>query len=168
MSLCKIINFFYACIPLRVLRDVAIRCHGERCPLCQDRLASQEEARSLLVQEAEVSLARPLWPRIRVSLAGEVWKREEDTGRITVKDKAKLGLGTSLWRWVVGAAAFLLVGLASFWLIRGFTPGSGLPVQDQAERFRINYLRVENKPGQAYLYRPGESNLIIVWVQKLT
>ncbi len=54
------------------------------------------------------------------------------------------------------------------WANEGFTPGSGLPAQDQAERFRINYLRVENKPVQAYLYRPGESDLIIVWVQKPT
>lgn len=168
MALCKIINFFYACAPLKILRDMLIRRHGERCSLCQDRLASQEEAVSLLVQEAAVSPARPAWPEIKLRLAGEVLRREADTGRIAVKEKDELGLGTGLWRWVIGAAAFLLVGLASFWLWRGFTPGSGLPPQDQAKRFRINYLRVENKPGQAYLYQPGESDLIIIWVQKPT
>ena len=32
--------------------------------------------------------------------------------------------------------------------------------------FRINYIRIENKPAQAYIFQPQDSHMIIVWAQK--
>lgn len=159
MSLCSIVDFLYGFLPLKTWRNFLIRRHLERCPRCQEKLASREEARSLLTQEASANPLHPFWPEIRAGLAGES-NKERDKQRVE-KPWPRLR-----WRWAAFAAGFLVVGFMFFWLIRDFRPNTAAPAEDRSERFRINYLKVENEPAQAYLYQPLESNMIIIWVGK--
>jgi hypothetical protein len=157
MFRCQITNFFYTVWPQKVWRDYLIRRHIERCPSCQAKLASRGEAESLLMNENRISPQPSLWPRVKpglVRIEGGLERKTQFSGR-------------RRWRWAAVAAGFLIVGLSSFWVLRDYKPDKIVPDRE-AETFRINYLKVENKPAQAYLYQPLESNLIIVWVQKST
>jgi len=156
MLRCRLINLFYTILPLKIWRYFLIRGHIERCPFCQAELASREAAKSLMTTENEVSLDASLWPQVKAGLVSARSDRARET-RLSAQKR---------WRWAAGAAGLLIVGLASFWLLRGYR------IQDMAnggkvpDRFRINYINVEDKPAHAYLYQPSESDLIIVWVQK--
>jgi hypothetical protein len=157
MCRCQITNFFYTVWPQKVWRDYLIRRHIERCPLCQAKLASREEAESLLINENKISPRPSVWPRVKLGLVrieGALERTTHFSGR-------------RRWRWAAVAAGLLIVGLSSFWVLRDYKPDKIVTGRDP-ETFRINYLKVENKPAQAYLYQPLESNLIIVWVQKST
>jgi hypothetical protein len=157
MFRCQMTNFFYAVWPQKVWRDYLIRRHAESCPSCQAKLASRDEAESLLINENKLSPQPSLWPRVKLGLVrieGGLERTTQFSGR-------------RRWRWAAVAAGLLIVGLSSFWVLRDYKPDK-IMTGREAETFRINYLKVENKPAQAYLYQPLESNLIIVWVQKST
>ncbi|MGZ8841970.1 MAG: hypothetical protein ACXW2M_10435, partial [Candidatus Aminicenantales bacterium] len=63
MDFCKTVDILYAALPLRRVRDWLIRIHMERCPRCQARLLSRDEAKSLLVGPGEVGGTEALWHR---------------------------------------------------------------------------------------------------------
>ncbi len=88
--------------------------------------------------------------------------------RADARPKEKTLLGQKRWGWAAAAAGLFIIGLAAFWLLRDYGLNNMRAREETSERFRINYLNVEDKPAQAYLYQPSESNLIIVWVQKST
>jgi hypothetical protein len=150
-------SFFYTIWPQKVWRDYLIRRHIERCPSCQAKLASRAEAESLLMNEKNISPEPSLWPRVKPSLV----RIDEGLERRTQS------LGRRRRHWAAVAAGFLIVSMSSFWLLKDYKPDK-IMTDRVAETFRINYLKVENKPAQAYLYQPLESNLIIIWVHKST
>ncbi|MGZ5496031.1 MAG: hypothetical protein ACXWFO_04680, partial [Candidatus Aminicenantales bacterium] len=64
MASCKTVERLYDALPLRAFRDWLIRVHMERCPRCQARLLSLDEAKSLIVGPGEVGGTEALWHRI--------------------------------------------------------------------------------------------------------
>ncbi len=156
MLRCKFIDLFYAALPLKIWRDFLIRGHIERCPSCQAELASREAAKSLMITENEVSLEASLWPQVKAAVV-----RFEDERALEKPLSAQ-----KRWRWAAAAAGLFVVGLASFWLLKDFRSEDMVNGGKAAERFKINYINVEDKPARAYLYQPSESDLIIIWVQK--
>jgi hypothetical protein len=38
---------------------------------------------------------------------------------------------------------------------------------DLAERFQINYIKIDNKPARAFLFQLQESNMIFIWAEKI-
>lgn len=156
MFRCKMVNFFFGLLPLKIWRGFLVRRHIESCPSCQARLTSREEVRSLLVEKDGLTSAQQLWHGIEAGL---------ETRPETKEREARL-LGWKRWRWAAVAAGLFIVGLTSFWLFKGYQQEITMSGGEASERFRINYLRVDNKPAQAYLYQPRESNMIIIWVEK--
>ena len=152
------VNFFFGFLPLKSWRGFLLRRHIERCPSCQARLTSREEARSLLVQEDGLTPRQRLWHEIEAGLET----------RPKIKEREAQLLGQKRWRWAAVAVGLFIVGLTSFWLFKGYKQEKTMTGEEASERFRINYLKVENKPAQAYLYQPCESNMIIIWVEKST
>jgi anti-sigma factor RsiW len=156
MLRCRLIDLFYTILPLKIWRDFLIRGHTERCPYCQAELASREAAESLMMTESKVSLGASLWPQVKAGL-------------VSFKDdraQAKPLLAQKRWRWAAAAAGLFVAGLASFWLLKGYQTQDTANGGKAPDRFSINYINVEDKPAQAYLYQPSESDLIIIWVQK--
>jgi hypothetical protein len=154
MASCKIVDFLYAAIPVRTVRDLLIRGHMEKCERCRGRLVSRSEAEALFVKARDVGSAGDLWRKI-----------EPRVGRLTaVPEKKAAGLR---WEWAASAATFLVFAAAGFWLLHGIqTRAVRADYAPPADRFEINYINVGGAPAQAYIYQPQGSDMIIVWAEK--
>ncbi|UCC39605.1 MAG: hypothetical protein JSV96_17800 [Candidatus Aminicenantes bacterium] len=154
MLRCRIIGFFFNVFPLKVWQSFLIRRHLQKCPECQRELASIAEVRSLLTQESEGESLEGEWLAIRGKLSGG--KRKE-------RD-----LFSPRLRWAAGVASLFVVAVAVIgsWLYFSYTPGKSPQEKDLGERFRINYIRVDDKPAKTFLFRPHDSKMIIIWAEK--
>ena len=150
MFRCRMVNFFFSIIPLKIGQDFLLQKHIQNCPSCQENLASLEETKSLLIQEGEVGDLEGLWPKVKVQLTKE--ERKEKFYRLP------------RWGWAVGAAGLLLAVILGAWL---FWPVHlGKPSEELDRPFQIKYIRVHDKPARAYLFQPQDSNMIIIWAEE--
>lgn len=152
MFRCKIINFFFIIFPLKIWQDFLLRHHIQKCVVCQNKMASMDETKPLLIQESEIEKLEVLWPAVRAGLSEG--KRKE-----RLFFRPRLG-------WAVGVVGFLVALIAGIWLYSIFTPDRRPSKEILIERFQINYIRVENKPARAYIFWPHDSKMIIVWAEK--
>jgi anti-sigma factor RsiW len=156
MSGCKTINFLFDLLPLKIWRGFLIRRHVESCPACQDRLAAREEGKALLVQAEDVEALSGLWPEVRLKLSQVCGQKQ------TRKPMARFAR-----RWAIGAAGLLIAVLTSVWLYRGYEPERIQQGDEVGRRFQIQYLRVEDKPALSFVFQPQNSNIIIIWAEKI-
>jgi hypothetical protein len=156
MAFCRMVDFIYAALPLRPLRDFLIRTHMEGCPRCQARLLSREEARTLFVNSDAVGSTEALWRRISV-LA--------ETGKaFPERQPAVAGV---MWRWAAAGATAAVVALAGFWLLREINrPGFDMESIRAADRFQIDYINVGGAPAQTFVFQPQGSDTVFVWAIK--
>ena len=155
MFLCRMVDLLYEGIPLGFWRTFLIRRHMEACPVCRAKLASREEAWSVLVQAKDVAEKARIWAGIRGRLQNE-----------TEEAAIPGGAHSLLWRWASGAAMLIAVAAAGFWLFR-----SGRSVDSRLERpaiesLLINDLRVGGEPARAIIYQPRDSDMVVVWAEK--
>ena len=156
MDFCKTVDILYAALPLRRVRDWLIRIHMDRCPRCQARLLSRDEAKSLLVGPGEVGGTKALWQRI----AGEA-------GRVaSIPETRPSGAGWA-WRWAPAAAMAAVVTLTGFWLLREIDrPGFDANAIPAGERFQIDYVNVGGVPAQTFVYQPQGTDTVFVWASR--
>ena len=151
MFRCKIIDFLFRIFPVKFWQDYLIRRHIQECRDCADKLANVEETKALLVQESEVEGLEGIWPAVR-----DESKKEERAARL------------SLWprlRWAVGAAAMVTVVVIGIWIYSILI--KKVPLEEPfVEKFKVNYINIENRPAKAYVYQPHGSDMIIVWAEK--
>jgi hypothetical protein len=150
MFRCRMVNFLFSIIPLKIGQDFLLRKHIQNCPSCQENLASLEETKSLLIQEGEVGDLEGLWPKVKVQLAKE--KRKEKVFRLP------------RWGWAVGGAGLIAVVIIGLWLF--WSAHLGKPSEELGRPFQIKYIRVHDKPARAYLFQPQDSNMIIIWAEE--
>jgi hypothetical protein len=157
MDFCRTVEALYAALPLRPFRDWLIRVHMDRCPGCQRRLLSREEARILLVGPEQAGSVDALWRRI----AGEA-------GRVAPAAPPRGRGGRLAWQWAAVTALALVVALAGFWLLRESAGGPGFEARAAAppDRFEIAYIRVGGEPAQTFVYQPLGTDTVFVWAQK--
>ena len=151
MLRCRIINLLLSIFPLKIWQDFLLQKHIQDCPICQEKLASREETKSLLIQESEVGNLEDLWPKVKVQLPRE--KRKERLFRLP------------RWGWAVGAVGLLAAVLIGIWLYRPFALDKSLE-EELGGEFQIKYIRVDNKPARTYIFQPQDSNMIIIWAEK--
>ncbi len=155
MDFCRIADRLYDALPVRPLRDWLIRRHLEKCPRCQARLLSREEAKSLLVGPDQVGPADALW--IRVS--------DEAARSACVPEPAPAPAGL-VWRWATVTALAAVLTVSGFWLLRE-VERPGLEMASAAiNRFQIDYVKVGGMPAQTYVYQPQGTDTVFVWAQK--
>jgi len=70
------------------------------------------------------------------------------------------------WSWAYGIAVGLALVAATIWLVLSPQFRSIQVEENLNGHFRINYIRIENEPAQAYIFQPQDSHMIIVWAQK--
>jgi len=150
MFRCRMVNFLFSIIPLRIGQDFLLRKHIRNCASCQENLASLEEIKSLLIQEAEVGDLEGLWPKVEVQLA-----KEERKEKVFCLPR---------WGWAVGAAGLLVAIILGVWLF--WSDYFGKPSEQLDRPFQIKYIRVHDKPARAYLFQPQDSNMIIIWAEE--
>jgi len=156
MAFCKMVDLVYAALPLRPLRDWLIRVHLERCPRCQARLLSREEARGLLVAPDQVGDPADLWRRIAPQVGRSAG----------LPDTPPVAAGAR-WRWAAAVATGLVVAATGFWLLHETGgPGYGPSLAGPAERFEIAYVNIGGAPAQTFVYQPQGSDTVFVWAQK--
>lgn len=154
MFRCKVIDFLFKSVPLKIWQDFLIRYHIEKCPACQEKFASVEEANLFLIQESEAGELEGLWPAIRERLTERGLK---DRGLYRPRLR---------WAWAAAAAGMVAALILGFWLYSIFKPGKAPEEESLVERFQIKYIRVENKPAHAYVFWPQGSEMVIVWAEK--
>jgi hypothetical protein len=154
MAFCKIVDFLYAAIPSRVVRDLLIRGHLEGCERCRARLVSREEAAALLVGQEGTAAPGDLWRMVEPHVPGKAPDARDETAGLR-------------WERAAGAAALVVLAAAGFWLLRAVQAGRTVagPVPTAAG-FEINYINVGGAPAQAYVYQPNGSDMIVVWAEK--
>lgn len=152
MFKCKLINILFYIFPLKIWQDFLICCHFEHCRSCQQKIASKEEAKTILAGESQIENSDRFWLKIKPRLA----KTEK---------KAKFAFRPWL-KWAAATALMAAAVITFVWMYSLKTPAKNASGQNQGKRFQINYLRVENKPARAFIYKPQDSTMIIVWAEK--
>jgi len=155
----KIINFCFWILPFNSWKDFLLGRHIEKCPSCLKSLASQEEARSILIQAEEVQNLEVLW----LDFLGKLKKEKEKK----VIRQRKPGLKLK-WQWAAGLATVLLAVAINFW----FFQGNKLEKIQEAgeiiehESFELYYVKIESEPARTFVFQPHDSKVIIVWAEK--
>jgi hypothetical protein len=121
-------------------------------------LASREAVESLLVQEREANIGRPLWTEVESALVA-------DSAGKRMKDRAVQLPVMRRWGWAV-ATAFLVVLITGFLLLNDFRPEEASSTAAVPVRFELEYIRVGGQPASAVIYQPQGSDMIIVWAAK--
>lgn len=152
MFRCRVISIFFSFFPFKRWQDFLIRHHIQECPACRNKLASAEEVRVLLIQEGEAENFADLWSGIRTKL--------------TDKEQKERDSFWFRWRWAFRAAGLFAVIAAGILIYTLSIREMGTSIENMAERFQINYIKVENKPARAFLFQPQGSEMIIVWAEK--
>jgi hypothetical protein len=151
MFRCRMFNFLFSILPLKIWQDFLLRKHIQNCPACQENLAGLEETKSLLIQEGEVEGLEGLWPKVKVQLTKE--KGKERLSRLP------------RWKWAFGATFLLIAIFLSIWFYQLVPPGKA-PEQDITSPLQIKYIRIYDEPARTYFFQPQDSNMIIVWAEK--
>jgi hypothetical protein len=155
MAFCRAVEFLYEMLPLRLLRDWFIRTHMERCPHCQARLLSREEAKGLLVAPDGLGDTEALWRQI-----------SSESGRLAVQVETAPAGGVK-WRWAPVAASVAILIVAGFWLLREVeSPDLNLRAAGPADRFEIEYIHVGGAPARTFVYQPQGTDTVLVWAQR--
>lgn len=140
-------------IPLKFFQDYLIRRFLLTNESCRQKLADLNEVRDILVDEGEVSGIPSLWPRVRRDLAA---------GRAP----AALGMRSGL-RWAFQIFGLCMVLVLGFWMIRQ-RRSVNMPAADGSPgSFRIQSIRLEDKPATTFLFQPKDSKFIMVWAEKI-
>lgn len=156
MAFCRMVDFIYAALPLRLLRAFLIRGHMERCSRCQARLLGRAEAGRLFVSSDRVGMPADIWERVSA--------QAERGTPVPETPPAQAGAG---WRWAAAAATAAIVAMTGFWLLREVEkPGFGPSFVGPADRFQIDYVNVGGAPAQTFVFQPQGTDTVFVWATK--
>ncbi len=129
-----------------------IRSHMQKCPLCQKNIASLDEAKLFLIQEGDLGKMEGLWTDVRE--------------RLSTHDTDKRHLFWPRWRWAAAAAVAVVAMVVGFWFYSISLRNNGPAEENMVEKFQINYMRIEKKPAQTYVFWPQGTEMILVWAEK--
>ncbi len=152
MSRCKIFEYAFSLVPLKKWQDFLIRLHMERCPDCQKTLISREDVQGVTIQEGQCVDTESLWDGF-----------EE---KVREAKRNKQHVFSPRWSWAYGIAVVLVFVAATIWFVWSPQFRRAQVEESLNGHFRINYIRIENEPAQAYIFQPQNSHMIIVWAQK--
>ncbi len=156
MFRCRMADFFFGLFPFRIWRDFLIGLHIGKCPRCQSRLISRDEARALLVRAGDLSGLEDFWPGIRTEI--------EKVKPVRLPGRTRAGWK---WGWAWGAAA-VIAAATGLWLLRNSrAPELSLMNMPVSDRFELEYVRIGGETANAYVYQPQNSDMVLVWAEKI-
>ena len=157
MLRCKTVEFLFDALPIDAWRAVLLRRHWDRCPACQAKLLGREESRRLLAGAPDPEEWSGFRRRLRKRIAAGT----------AVPIRSPRGRSERLLRWAPSAAMLLVLAMTGVWLARENGKRPAIPEKPRAaQRFELDYLRIDGQPAGAYIYRPQGSGIIIVWAEK--
>ncbi len=129
--------------------------HKSRIDESGDDLATLEEARRATISREKLGGVKDFWPEFMVAV-GEKKSRKD----------VWMGARPAL-KWAMGAAGLLVVIgggiLVPKLLRRGSLPAA---VAKTAVIFRIDSVKIDDKPAQAFIFQTQDQGSTFVWVEK--
>jgi len=145
------VQAFIRLLPFRSRPSSRLRRHLEKCPECLARMADVQEARAATISKNNLGQVEDFWPRIALSL--ERPKLGNQVGRGPVWG----------WTWVLGTAGLLALAIIGAFL----RPSpSRQEVLSSGVKLRINYVKMYEKPAEAFIFQTQDANSTFVWVEK--
>ena len=154
MLRCKILECAFSFVPLKKWQDFLIRVHMGNCLECQKTLISREDAQEMTIQESHCVATESVWDGFEEKL-----KQARRDKKQVLRPR---------WSWAYGVAIVLVFVSVSVWLVLSPQFKKSQVDEGLGGHFRINYVQIENKPAQTYVYQPQDSHMILVWAQKNT
>ena len=148
---CRMADRMIRFLPVKAWQDYLIRRHVSECSACMGKLAAKEEIRAVMIQEQDLVEVKDFWPEVKQ--------------RMQMSSKTLPRFQHPAWQWVSAGAALIVVVLVGFWLVRGF--GGGERTAMSGQKLQIDYVKIEDKPAQTYVYKPQGADMTLVWVEKI-
>ncbi len=146
---CRIVDRLIRIFPFKAGQDFFIRHHVSGCTTCSEMLAAKEEVRAVMIQEQDLLGVEDFWPEV---------KRQRH-----MSPKNHFLPQVHFWKWISVATALIVMLLTSLWLYRGFR-GEG--EVNPHPKLWIDYVKIEEKPAHAYIFKPQGADMTLVWVEK--
>lgn len=163
-----LVDFLFRILPFDAWKDALLRGHMENCPACRRRLASREEARRILVRGEDVGIPGGFWPAIADRIGG----CEIAAAPMAVTARASGPVPAPqrwAWRWAAAVSGTALAVVLTIALVRFLgapAPGGAGAVESRPDQVRIHYVRIDNAPAQTFIFKPRDSDVVIVWAGK--
>jgi hypothetical protein len=159
------IDFLIRILPFAAWKDALLRGHVEHCAECGRWLAAADEARRAIVRAAELGDTS----RLRLGVEARIADCEPALAPAASSLRSASAL-TPFWRWAaaaVGMFAAVLVTAALVLFFRSAAPSGALALETaDADQFQITYVRIADEPAQTYIFKPHDSNIVIIWAGK--
>ena len=157
------INFLFRILPFAAWKDALIRGHVERCPECSRNLATAEDVRRAIVRAGSIGDTDRLRREIAIKIAGI----EPAPAPGPIQERS-VPARQHIWRWAAAAAGLCAAAFATAALVLFFqsaTPSGG-PETSDADQIQIHYVRIADEPAQMFIFKPHDSDVVIIWAGK--
>jgi len=157
------INFLFRILPFAAWKDALIRGHVERCPECSRNLATAEDVRRAIVRAGSIGDTDRLRREIAIKIAGI----EPAPAPGPIQERS-VPAGRRVWRWAAAMSGLFTAAFAIAALVFFFRPAppSGAAEANEADQFQINYAMIADEPAQTYIFKPHDSDVVIIWAGK--
>jgi len=156
------IAVFIRILPFARWKSALIRRHVGRCPECGGRLATIEEARRAIVHADGAGDSERLRSRVEASIVADAAPAACATGPAAKAAPA--------WRWAAATAGIFAaaVAVAALVFFLEMTPPATVSRMggDESAQFRLYYVKIGDEPAQTFVFKPHDSDVIIVWAGK--
>jgi hypothetical protein len=172
-----LVGFLFRILPFEAWKDALLRGHIENCPACRGRLASREEARRAIFRSEDMGIPGGFWPAIAERIDGCALVLEPVPAPAPAAGTARgaetiPGPRRWAWRWAAVVSGTALAALLTFALVRylsapapGTTDAAGA-TDPESDQVQIHYVRIDNAPAQTFIFKPHDSDVVIVWAGK--
>ncbi len=168
MLKCKLYSFFLPVIPGEKLKTHFLH-HLENCPYCQQKFASREEVRRLLLLSGDELNVNVSWQAVQLALSSDK-KLESRKLVLTRKTAIRFPLISPAWvkeKWklaAAGLAGFLLVAVT---ILFRFQPWKKMaePMATEAV-FQVFNFQAYGQPATPIIYKPYGSDFIFIWAER--
>jgi hypothetical protein len=165
-----LVGLLFRVLPFDAWKDALLRGHMENCPACRRRLASREEARRVFVRSEDVGIPGGFWPAIADRIGGcEIAVAAPLAGTARASELVPRPRRWA-WRWAAVSAGLFVAVLATAALVLFFRtapPSGGLEAAAaHTDQIQIHYVKIGDEPALTYIFKPHDSDVVIVWAGK--
>jgi hypothetical protein len=161
-------------LPFDAWKDALLRGHMENCPACRRRLASREEARRVLVRSEDAGIPGGFWPAIADRIGGCEIAAVATTDVTARAAEVVPAPKRWAWRWAAAVSGTALAVVLTIALVRflqapapaPYAAGAAEGTESEPDQVQIHYVRIDNEPAHTFIFKPHDSDVVIIWAGK--